>query len=267
MAAENALEEIVKYLLSIEDLIGVKERIKALELLGASFACRDKENYNLDKAYEYLMQAMELRVSSGNMKTKLAKVVQPIAAYNYRTESVSIAELESIRYEDKSLRLEALLIRERRLLPTSSTELMHNIWYEGQIYAEQQMYDRCIDLWFHGFEVSTAYDNTRICDFDHSCRARYISIGIREFGELYCEMLSVKRNSIPTTIFLEVLKLAINQFTRLYHKGIRLENVRSRIDHDDFIDGILFFIYVSTKVCARNKFHSDWLLYFSLPLL
>ncbi|CAF2911769.1 unnamed protein product [Rotaria sp. Silwood2] len=96
MAAESTDEEAVNYMLSIEDLIGVKEKIEVLELLGASFACRNKETYNLEKAYEYIMQAMKLRTSSGNLKTNLTPLVQPIAAYNYRPECVSIAELESI---------------------------------------------------------------------------------------------------------------------------------------------------------------------------
>ncbi|CAF4175359.1 unnamed protein product [Rotaria sp. Silwood2] len=133
MAAESTDEEAVNYMLSIEDLIGVKEKIEVLELLGASFACRNKETYNLEKAYEYIMQAMKLRTSSGNLKTNLTPLVQPIAAYNYRPECVSISELESICYENESLRLEALLILERLLPPTSCTSLIYCIWYEGWI--------------------------------------------------------------------------------------------------------------------------------------
>lgn len=36
------------------------QKIDALELMGASFA-NDKDNYSLNKAYHYLMLAMELR--------------------------------------------------------------------------------------------------------------------------------------------------------------------------------------------------------------
>jgi hypothetical protein len=92
------------------------------------------------------MQAITLRVSSEYVKTSLTTYVQPIAAYNYWTECVSPTELESIRYEPETLRLEALLILKRLLLLRNSIDLIDCNWAEGWEYTFDNRYDRCIYL-------------------------------------------------------------------------------------------------------------------------
>lgn len=59
-AAERTRADVVEYFLQRLDL-SKKERIEALELLGASFA-NDKDSYNLQFAYSYLHQAMEVKL-------------------------------------------------------------------------------------------------------------------------------------------------------------------------------------------------------------
>lgn len=58
-AAIATKAEVVEYMISLDN-ITKREKIEALELLGASFA-NDKDNYCLEKAYYYLHLAMELR--------------------------------------------------------------------------------------------------------------------------------------------------------------------------------------------------------------
>lgn len=58
-AAERTKETVVKYLIN-QTCISVEERIEAMELLGASIA-NDKENYNIQKAYQYMHMSMRLR--------------------------------------------------------------------------------------------------------------------------------------------------------------------------------------------------------------
>lgn len=62
------------------------QKIDALELMGASFA-NDKDNYSLNKAYHYLMLAMELRF----VRISLAFMHHPIG---FAPKSV----YESIRF-------------------------------------------------------------------------------------------------------------------------------------------------------------------------
>lgn len=61
-AAERACSEVVEYLISIDEVIE-KEKIDALELLGASYAS-DKDHYNLEKAFTYLERAMHRRFAN-----------------------------------------------------------------------------------------------------------------------------------------------------------------------------------------------------------
>jgi ankyrin repeat protein len=253
LAAQNGNEEAVNYILSIEDLVDVKEKIEALELLGASLICNNLKQPDFEKAYQYFMQAMILRLSSGNVKTKSTILVQPIAAYNYRTECVSIAELESIRNEPEILRLEALLVHERLLLPKKSSKLINCILDESWEYAYEYPYDRCIYLWFHGLELCIVNDDMNMNIEDLRERMMYISYVMRDLGETYCVMVSMEYETIPTKIFCESFKMAINQFRRLYRKATGTENVSLVYAHDYFVRSILFLIYVSTKVCRRNK--------------
>lgn len=57
-AAERTKSGVVDYLMTRPEF-SRRERIEALELLGASFA-NDKDSYNIDLAYNYLHRAMEV---------------------------------------------------------------------------------------------------------------------------------------------------------------------------------------------------------------
>jgi len=253
LAAQNANEEAVNYILSIEDLVDVKEKIEELELLGASLVCNNLKKPDFETAYQYFMQAMILRLSSGNEKMKSTILVQPIAAYNYRTECVSIDELESIRYEPETLRVEALLVHERLLLPTTSINLIDCILDEGWEHAYEYRYDRCVYLWFHWLELCIVNDDMNMNIEGLRERMMYISYVMRDLGEMYCEMVSMEYETIPTKTFCESFKMAINQFSRLYRKATGTKNVSLANTLYYFVLSILFLIYVSTKVCRRNK--------------
>ena len=67
-AAERACSEVVEFLISREETTE-REKIDALELLGASYAS-DKDHYDLDKAYSYLERAMIIRYNSPNVISK-----------------------------------------------------------------------------------------------------------------------------------------------------------------------------------------------------
>lgn len=58
-AAERTRKDVVEFLLERPE-INKEEKIDALELLGASYA-NDKDNYCLEKAYDYLYRTMQMR--------------------------------------------------------------------------------------------------------------------------------------------------------------------------------------------------------------
>ncbi|UJR19453.1 hypothetical protein I4U23_022584 [Adineta vaga] len=150
IAAVDLKEQIVNYILNIENLIQIQEKIQILELLGASFLCRCEEIFEYDKAYEYLMRAMRLRISNGVIKIPN----QLGSAYKNHVECISIDELESIRYKYDDLRLETLVIYDRLLLSKHGLELLHCIRIQASECFENSELDRCIDLCFRGLELS-----------------------------------------------------------------------------------------------------------------
>lgn len=57
-------------------------------MLGASFA-NDKDNYNVTKAFEYMMRAMELRYSDQHHVIR-KQLIEPVRAYDYWVETENI---------------------------------------------------------------------------------------------------------------------------------------------------------------------------------
>lgn len=58
-AAERTRSDVVEYFRSRPD-VSRQEKVDALELLGASFAS-DKDNYNIELAFKYMMKGMQER--------------------------------------------------------------------------------------------------------------------------------------------------------------------------------------------------------------
>ncbi|CAF1045949.1 unnamed protein product [Adineta steineri] len=165
LAAQNTKEEAANYILNIEDLIDVTERIEALELSGASLVYNVRKAYSFEKAYEYLI----------------------CKQYNIKSIKICVSpiELESIRYDPETLRVEALLILECLLLPTSCIKLIDSIWDEGWEYADKYQYDHSIYLWLYGLELSIINDDVNMNVSNLKDRMMYIFTGIRELDEIY----------------------------------------------------------------------------------
>ena len=82
-------------------------------MLGATFA-NDRDDYDIDKAFHYLMKAMTSRWADPN--DPLTKPsVSPIAAYDFRTECETPEDLLAIQNDPHALHMEGLVIRERIL--------------------------------------------------------------------------------------------------------------------------------------------------------
>ena len=92
--------------------------------MGASFA-NDKDNYSLNKAFHYLKLAMEFRYDDlSNIVRK--DVLPPVPAYENWIESQTVQDLHAIRYNQNSIHMEALTIRER-ILTRKCPEVAHPV--------------------------------------------------------------------------------------------------------------------------------------------
>ena len=196
IAAESSRTDIVEFFISRKDCTK-KERIEALELLGASFA-NDKDNYSIEKSYRYLWLAMKERLFSKDPALK--KVIQaPVSAYGNRTECATIAELEEIEGDAEMLHMEALMVRER-ILGEDNVEIPHPIIFRGAVFADNALFDRCTSLWLRALELR--YRNKRS-----------ISKDLLRFAQVFSQMLHVGVELDPSLVML-VLQYALGEFER-----------------------------------------------------
>ena len=124
--------EIVEYFI---DLPGCtkEQRIDALELLGATIA-NDPNAYDIEKAFSFMKCGMEEGYEDPSCPL-LEKKMEPLEAYQNRTESETLEELSLLEGNDYAIQMVGLLIRER-ILETDNTLLRNPIRQRGRVLAE-----------------------------------------------------------------------------------------------------------------------------------
>ena len=105
-----------------------EQRIDALELLGATIA-NDADAYDIEKAFSFMKRGMEERYEDPSCPL-LKKKMEPVEAYQNRTESQTLEELSLLEGDDHAIQMEGLMIRER-ILGTDNTILRIPIRYRG----------------------------------------------------------------------------------------------------------------------------------------
>ncbi|KAM7344446.1 protein fem-1 homolog B-like [Cochliomyia hominivorax] len=149
-AAERTHEDIVNLFIETPNLLTTEDVIMALELMGASFA-NDKDNYDIEKSYTYLMQAMEMRYSDSKQIIR-KQLIPPVSAYDDWFETENLTDLQSIRYNYHCLHMESLTIRER-ILGKHNPDLPQSIVYRGAIMADQGRFSQCQILWNYAMDL------------------------------------------------------------------------------------------------------------------
>lgn len=126
-----------------------KERIDALELLGATFVDKKRD---LLGALKYWKRAMDLRYMDSNNIVHKPEPKQLIMAYDYAREVTNGEELDSLISDPDEMRMQALLIRERILGP-QHPDTSYYIRYRGAVYADSGNFERCINLWKYALDM------------------------------------------------------------------------------------------------------------------
>ena len=139
-ASNNCKIEMVEYLVTRPECTK-EQRVEALELLGATIA-NDRDTYDIEKAFSYMKRGMEERYEDLSCLL-LKKKMEPVKAYQNRTESQSLEELSLLEGDDHAIHMEGLLIRER-ILGTDNTELRKPIRYRGAVLADSREYELCM---------------------------------------------------------------------------------------------------------------------------
>ena len=128
-----------------------EQRIDALELLGATIA-NDADAYDIEKAFSFMKRGMEERYEDPSCPL-LKKKMEPVEAYQNRTESQTLEELSLLKDDDHAIQMEGLMIRER-ILGTDNIMLWFPIRYRGDVLANLKKYELCVGLWTRAMEIA-----------------------------------------------------------------------------------------------------------------
>ncbi|XP_053662809.1 protein fem-1 homolog B [Anopheles marshallii] len=240
-AAERTREAVVEVFLQRPGLLSKEERIEVMELLGASYA-NDKDNYNLGKAFHYLLAAMELRYEDPeNIIRK--PTFEPIAAYEHWLECQTLQDLLAIRYNHNSLHMESLTIRER-ILGNHCPEVAHAIIYRGAICADNGRFDRCESLWLHALRLRQQNGLQVQRDL-----LRFMKLFSQEF--LINE--TIRFDSVIAVLGACIDELRYNQ-QKLANPGPRDDLETIADNYETNIVTVLYLITIITKLLQREQF-------------
>ena len=128
-----------------------EQRIDALELLGATIA-NDADAYDIEKAFSFMKRGMEERYEDPSCPL-LKKKMEPVEAYQNRTESQTLEELSLLEGDDHAIQMEGLMVRER-ILGTDNIILRFPIHYRGAVLADLKKYELCLGLWTRAMEIA-----------------------------------------------------------------------------------------------------------------
>ena len=148
-ASNDCKIEMVEWFISRPEC-SKEERIDALELLGATIA-NDSKAYDIEKAFSFMKRGMEERYEDPSCPL-LKKKMEPVEAYQNRTESQTLEELSLLEGDDHAIQIEGLMIRER-IFGTDNTILRNPIHYRGAAAADCKKYELCIGLWARAMEI------------------------------------------------------------------------------------------------------------------
>ncbi|XP_030757861.1 protein fem-1 homolog CG6966 isoform X2 [Sitophilus oryzae] len=147
-AAVTGHNHIVEYLIKLPQLVSRRERIDALELLGAT--CVDKKR-DMIGALELWKRAMVERYS-GDGPPIMKPRTHRILAYDYVVEISDPLALDDLMADPDEMRMQALVMRERILGP-AHPDTCYYIRYRGAVYADAGKFDRCIELWNYALDM------------------------------------------------------------------------------------------------------------------
>ncbi|KAI5724757.1 hypothetical protein M8J77_006798 [Diaphorina citri] len=175
-AAVVGHQHIVEYLIGL-NIVSRKEKIDALELLGATFVDRKKD---MVSAVELWKRAMDLRYKEGEPPISKPHSPQTIEAYEHAREVYDPESLAEIVADPDGIKNQALLIRERILGP-AHPDTIYFLRYRGAMYADAGKFARCISLWNYALDMQ----QSMLEPLNHMTLSTFYS-----FSELFEYMLS-----------------------------------------------------------------------------
>ncbi|CAF3389972.1 unnamed protein product [Rotaria sp. Silwood1] len=124
-----------------------------------------------------MIQLLRLSLRTRLLLERPKTISPPITAYDNQQECQSLNELDGIQNNNDRLYVEALLIRERILLPQKSENLFPPLLKRAIVLAELAEFDRCLNLLLHTFYLYQQME---------------LRTSLHRFVWIFCRMLDVK---------------------------------------------------------------------------
>ena len=230
-AAVNGKTHVVEYLSALAEC---SNRIDMMELLGTSYLFR--EDSDIAEAHRHLMMAMRERYKDQTeIIPKRVPAMSSIQTITGIKECETLPELTYLRYNELSLCIEAIHIYER-VLGTENHEVTCPLFNTGCLFADNDDYNKCIDLWIY---ASNICQNTDLgCDVDR-------------FPGLFAEMLN-SGIQIKFSSLLNCFQIAETE--------LRLDKDRMQINEGQYrqfyeIDSLtcMYLVGIMLQSCTSNE--------------
>ena len=164
LASNNGNVTVVECIIKQTE-ITKEQRIDALELLGATLAL--KQHYSVstfkfvNKGFMYIKRGMIERFANPS-NPLLKQHIEPIAAYQNRTESQTLKQLAKIKRDKDAIIMESLIVRER-ILGKNNVELLPQIRCVAR-YHENKDFSSFFSLQRRAIKIAQSSDQTIFYD-------------------------------------------------------------------------------------------------------
>ena len=215
-----------------------EQRIDALELLGATIA-NDPDAYDIEKAFSFMKRGMEERYEDPSCPL-LKKKMEPVEAYQNRTESQTLEELSLLEGDDHAIQMEGLMIRER-ILGTDNTILRIPIRYRGAVLADSKKYELSVGLWTRAMEIAMNCNVPKTKDLEN-------------LTDLIAEMVQKGHSLSPQTIE-NIFEKLIDGKRKLSEKlkSGELEEEQKNEAQETLLFNALYLLVMYTKVQVSSE--------------
>ena len=256
IAADLCNVEVVEHLISLPSC-SRKEKVEALELLATSFI--ERKGYDAEMSYKYLRQAMEERFK--DPENVIEKILcPPVPEYNNSIECTTMSELEAIQHDEHSLIMECLATRERILGPDHPA-IPEPLGDAGEVFADDERYDICIQLWLHSLKLCQRVDDRFRVDKIVDIYAEMFELNAQIEFKVIHDVLqhSIKRVQLDIQRNLkgyidndsrksDERKYENNVLACLYLIGIMLKISKTEAENEDLARAVYNFIQVNPKI-------------------
>ena len=174
----------------------------------------------------------------------LKKKMEPVEAYQNRTESQTLEELSLLEGDDHAIQIEGLMIRER-ILGTDNTILWDPIGYRGAVLADCKKYELCVGLWTRSMEIAMNCNVPKTEDLE-------------SLTDLVAEMVQ-NGHSLSSQTIEDIFEKLIDGMRKLSQKlkSGELEEEQKNEAQETLLFNALYLLVMYTKVQVSLEMKND----------